>query len=81
MEIYLPLPSDSISVTSSKSTVKSKVLLPLTRNDGCQQIGVVSKGLDQLSTLPTLSLKLDTLTLANTGNSFSKAVFHMVFVF
>ena len=37
----------------------------ISKNDACQQIGVVNKGLDQLTTLPTLSLKLDALTLVD----------------
>jgi hypothetical protein len=39
--------------------------LLISKNDACQQIGVVNKGLDQLVTLPTLSLKLDALTLVD----------------
>ena len=61
--------SPTNSISSTRSSLKSKVLLPLTKNDGCQQIGVVSKGLNQLSTLPTLSLKLDSMTLADTNES------------
>lgn len=35
--------------------------LPLTRNDNCEQLGVIIKGLENLSTLPTIKVKLNDL--------------------
>ena len=35
--------------------------LPLTRNDNCEQLGVITKGLENLSMLPTIKVKLNDL--------------------
>ena len=35
--------------------------LPLTKNDNCEQLGVITKGLENLSMLPTIKVKLNDL--------------------
>ena len=57
--------SSSSPLSNKTGGAGSNHYQPISKNDACQQIGVVNKGLDQLATLPTLSLKLDALTLVD----------------
>ena len=56
------MPNSRRSQKSSGEGRKS-YLLPLTKNDNCQSLGIISKGLNPLENFPAITLNLESLTL------------------